>query len=294
MKKPIILFITVVLMIAALWSCGGVKKVITLATTTSTENSGLLAEINPVFEKKTGISVKVIALGTGAAIKTAEEGNADVILVHARSREDKFVADGFGINRKDVMHNDFIIIGPKNDPAGIKGIKNVNEAFMKISVSGSSFVSRGDDSGTHIKEQSLWKEAGIPLKEIKTEAVIKGKKRHIEYIRPEGDWYFSIGQGMGNTINFAFEKQAYTIADRGTFIAYQKKIDLIILLEGDSRLFNPYGIIAVNPKKHSHVNFKGAMKYINWIISKDTQRLIGDYMIDEEVLFFPDAIDLTK
>ncbi len=264
-------------------------KVITLATTTSTENSGLLAAIHPLFEKTTGIKVKVIALGTGAAIKAAEEGNADLILVHARSREDKFVAQGFGINRKDVMYNDFVILGPPKDPAGIKSEKDVAKALAAVAAAKNLFVSRGDDSGTHIKEQSLWKASGIKLKEQSRQITKKGKKRNITALEPEGKWYLSIGQGMGNVINFAFEKQAYTMADRGTYLAYKSKVDLAVLLEGDKRLFNPYGVIAVNPKKHAHVKFDLSMKYIQWITSPEGQKLIANFKIGGQVLFHPSA-----
>jgi tungstate transport system substrate-binding protein len=265
------------------------SKVLTLATTTSTENSGLLKEINQKFEKETGIKIKVIALGTGAAIKTAQEGNADLILVHARSREDKFVAEGFGVNRKDVMYNDFVLIGPSSDPAGIKGMKNVVKAFKKIASSRVNFASRGDDSGTHIKEQLIWKASGLKMVDKTTNIVKKGKKRKVAFSRPKGDWYHSIGQGMGNTIVFAYEKNGYTLADRGTFLAYKEKVGVVILSEGDKRLFNPYGIIAVSPEKHKHVKHDLAMNYINWMVSPVGQKLIGGYKVDGDVLFHPSA-----
>jgi tungstate transport system substrate-binding protein len=242
---------------------------IKMATTTSTDNSGLLAELLPAFKEKTGIEVKVIAVGTGAAIKLGENGDVDVILVHARAAEDKFVADGFGVNRRDVMHNDFIIVGPGEDPAGVKGMKDVAEALKKLAGSGGSFVSRGDDSGTHKKELSLWEAAGI---------------------QPSGEWYMSAGQGMGAVLNIANEKRAYTITDRGTYIAYKGKIDLPILVEGDKRLFNPYGVIAVNPRKHAHVKYDEVMKFIEWLTSEEGQKLIGGFKKDGEVLFYPDAL----
>jgi len=266
------------------------ENILTMATTTSTENSGLLAYLNPYFEKETNSKVKVIALGTGAAIKCAMDGNADLILVHAKEREEQFVSDGFGLKRYPVMHNDFVLIGPKNDPAGIKGETDAVKALAKIAESGSVFVSRGDDSGTHIKEQYLWGLTGLNMQEIETEITKKGQKKTVKYKKPEGDFYFSIGQGMGNTINFAFEKQGYTLADRGTFIAYRSKIDLVVISENDEKLFNPYGIIAVDPKKYEHVNSDLAQKYIEWITSEETQKLIAEYKIDGEVLFYPDAL----
>lgn len=282
--KPLPLLLILLLLTSPLPAA---QKILTLATTTSTENTGLLDEINPVFEKKYRTKVKVIALGTGAAIKCAEEGNADVILVHAREREDKFVAEGYGLNRMDVMYNDFIIIGPASDPAKILDETNAIDALIKIHDTGSTFVSRGDDSGTHIKEQALWKETKLPLHTVSSEITQKGKNRTVSYMKPEGNWYFSIGQGMGNTINFAFEKQGYTLTDRGTYLAYKNKVDLVILNERDEQLHNPYGIIAVNPVKHPHVKFHLAMKYIVWITSPETQKLIKNFKIEGQSLFFP-------
>ncbi len=291
MKNFIALIFTIVITFSAtIYSHPGIDKSITLATTTSTENSGLLDFINPYFTKKTGVSIKVISLGTGAAIKTAEEGNADIILVHARKLEDQFVKNGYGLKRHPVMYNDFVIIGPKNDPAKIANIKDVTLALHAIAKSSSPFVSRGDNSGTHIKEQSLWKHAKVHILEKKLSIVKKGKKRHFSSSMPAGSWYFSIGQGMGSTINFAYEKQGYTLTDRGTFLAFKKKIDLVVLSEGDKRLFNPYGIIAVNPKKHPHVKVDLANLYIKWITSKKIQQLIESFKIDGKTLFFPNAV----
>jgi len=241
---------------------------IKMATTTSTDNSGLLNELLPAFTKKTGIEVKVIAVGTGKAIKHGENGDVDLILVHARAAEDKFVADGYGVDRRDVMHNDFVIVGSEEDPAGIKGGKDAAEALNKIAGAKSGFVSRGDDSGTHKKEKILWKSAGL---------------------EPEGSWYMSAGQGMGAVLTIADEKKAYTITDRGTYIAYAEKIELSILVEGDERLFNPYGVIAVNPEKHSHAKYKEAMEFINWLTSEEGQKIIGGFKKDGKVLFYPDA-----
>ncbi len=290
MNKIFIVLISLVLIFGSLtFVDANKKKTIILATTTSTDNSGLLSYINPFFEKETGITVKIIALGTGAAVKTAEEGNADIILVHARKLEDKFVSDGYGVKRYSVMYNDFIIIGPKKDPATIKDEKDVAKALKLISDKKSIFVSRGDNSGTHIKEQFLWQESGISLINKKTKIMKKGKKRIFKSYNPDGKWYMSIGQGMGSTINFANEKQGYTITDRGTFLAYKKRIELKILSEGDKRLFNPYGIIAVNPKKHPHTKIEYAEKYIKWITSKKIQTIIGNFKIEGKTLFFPNA-----
>ncbi|MEW5815782.1 MAG: substrate-binding domain-containing protein [Spirochaetota bacterium] len=240
-----------------------------LATTTSTENSGLLSVLLPVFEKESGCKVDVIAVGTGKAIKLGENGDVDVVLVHARDLEDKFVADGFGVNRRDVMHNDFVIIGPENDPAGIGGLKSASEAFARIARSGMAFISRGDDSGTHVKEKEIWSQAGIT---------------------PQGRWYKEVGQGMGAVITMSNDLSAYAITDRGTYIAMKGKIALKVLVEGDLALFNPYGIIAVNPAKHPGINFNGAMKLINWITSVEGQDMIRNYTINQEVLFFPNAV----
>ncbi len=244
-------------------------KTIKLATTTSTDNSGLLEVLLPAFTRKHGIEVKVIAVGTGRAIKHGENGDVDVILVHARAAEDKFVADGFGVNRRDLMHNDFVIIGPAGDPAGIKGSKDAAQALQKIAASGSFFVSRGDDSGTHKKEKQLWQSAEV---------------------EPGGTWYLSAGQGMGAVLNIANEKQAYAMSDRATYLAYRNRLELPVLVEGDKRLSNPYGVIAVNPAKHPHVKHAQAMKFIEWLTSEEGQRIIANFKKEGEVLFHPDAI----
>ena len=240
---------------------------IKMSTTTSTENSGLLYELLPPFEKMFNVKVDVIAVGTGKALKLGENGDVDIVFVHARKAEDKFVENGFGINRRDVMYNDFVIVGPVNDPGGIKG-KDPIESLKKIYANKATFTSRGDDSGTHKKEKLLWEIAGL---------------------KPEGEWYLETGQGMGATIQIADEKQAYTLVDRGTYIAYEDKVDLIILSEGDKRLFNPYGIIAVNPAKHPHVNYVYAMTLIGWITSPEGQKIIGDFKKGGKVLFHPNA-----
>lgn len=227
------------------------------ASTTSTENSGLFGYILPMFEKKTGIKVKVVARGTGAAIEIGKRGDADVVFVHAKELELKAVEDGYFVNRHDVMYNDFVIIGPTNDPAKIKGIKSVSDAFRKISESGQLFVSRGDNSGTHTKELSIWKKVGIDP---------KGQK-----------WYMEVGQGMEKTQRIVNEKRAYTLTDRGTWLATRDKdkLDLVVVLEGDPILFNQYGVMAVNPKMHKHVKYDEAMQFINWVISKEGQEAIA-------------------
>ncbi len=241
-----------------------------LATTTSTENSGLLDVLLPVFEKETGIKVDVIAVGTGKAIALGENGDVDIIMVHARAREDEFVDQEFGVDRHDLMHNDFVILGPENDPAEINALGNAAEAFKRISSSKSSFISRADDSGTNIKEKYLWQEAGIS---------------------PSGTWYKEAGQGMGAVITMANDMDAYTLSDRGTYLSMRDNTDLVILSEGDRRLFNPYGIIAVNPEKHDGINFEDSEKLINFLTSKEGQRIIKNYKKNGQQLFYPDVIE---
>ncbi|MFN8453809.1 MAG: substrate-binding domain-containing protein [Anaerolineae bacterium] len=258
-----------------------------LATTTSTQDSGLLDVILPDFETRYGADVEVIAVGTGQALELGKNGDADVVLVHARKQEDAFVADGFGVNRQDVMYNDFIIVGPPSDPAGIKGMTDAGAAFSKIAETNSSFISRGDNSGTHTKEISIWEASQLPL--IEAASVISPERK---VKQPEGDWYQSVGQGMGAVLTIAGEQQAYTLSDRATFLARQQEgLDLEILVEGDSRLFNPYGVIAVNPEKHPTVNTGGAEAFIEWITSVETQKLIGQYGQDKfgQSLFVPDS-----
>lgn len=273
----------------------GSDKTLKMSTTTSTQASGLLDILLPELEKDTGIKVKVIAKGTGAAIRDGMDGNVDVIFVHARAREEKFIADGYGTRRYGVMHNDFIIIGPPKDPARAKGLRNAAAALRKIAASRSTFVSRGDNSGTHTKEQMLWKSAGVKLETKSTTIVKKGKKRTIRFVHPQGlgKWYLSIGQGMGKTITFADEKQAYTLADRGTYIKYRhgRKIglDLDIVCAGDSALNNPYGVIPVNPARHPHVNFKLAEEFARWLVSPRGQSVIANYKLLGKQLFYPDA-----
>ena len=300
MKKGWLFVAAVVLVMLTLSPVNGDDKVIKMSTTTSTENSGLLDVLLPELEKDTGIIVKVFAKGTGAAIRDGMDGNVDIIFVHAKEREEKFVADGYGAYRLAVMHNDFVIVGPTTDPAGIKGMKNGSEALKKIAEAKASFVSRGDDSGTHTKEQALWKATGLPLQTQRTEIVVKGQKKGLTFMYPGGlgEWYLSIGQGMGKTLTFADEKQAYTLADRGTYLEYkygkQPAVELDILCEGDPLLFNPYGIIPINPKKYPHVKFDLADQFAKWLISPKVQAMIARYKIQGQQAFYPDAVPEAK
>lgn len=237
-----------------------------LSTTTSTENSGLLKTLLPPFEKNNNCRVDVISVGTGQALKLGEAGDVDVVLAHARQMEERFVAAGFGVNRRDVMYNDFIIIGPAKDPAGVAGAKSAVEAFGVIAAKGAVFISRGDMSGTHIKEKELWRSAGV---------------------RPTGGWYIEAGQGMGPVITMSTERQAYTLADRGTYNAYMGgKTDLKILFQGDKALFNPYGVIAVNPRKFPHVKYDLAMRFIDYLTGPEGRRLIADFRVNGAPVFF--------
>jgi tungstate transport system substrate-binding protein len=294
-KRNTFTIITILLTLCFLFSnASAEEKIIKMSTTTSTENSGLLNVLLPEFTKDTGIQVKVFAKGTGAAIRDGMDGNVDIVFVHDRIKEDKFMQEGYGAYRLSVMHNDFVILGPKNDPAGIKGM-HVSEAFKKIADSKCLFISRGDDSGTHAKEQGLWRLAGVTLDTKKTEVVIEGKTTSLEYVYPAafGERYLSIGQGMGKTLTFTEEKQAYTLADRGTYLEYQygraQGLDLDILCEGDDNLGNPYGIIPVNPKKFPDVKFNEADKLAKWLVSEKGQKIIADYKIQGHQAFFPDA-----
>ncbi len=300
MKKgfAVLSVLVAVILMTTLPGYCAMQKELKISTTTSTQASGLLNIILPEFKKDTGIDVKVIAKGTGAAIRDGMDGNVDLIFVHAKSREEKFVADGYGTKRYPVMHNDFVILGPAKDPAGIKGLKDASSALKKIAESKSFFISRGDDSGTHTKEQELWKNTGLALEHETKTIVKKGKKKNISFIHPKGNWYISIGQGMGKTLTFADEKQAYTISDRGTYIKYKlgrkDGIDLEILCQGDKALFNPYGVIPVNPKKFPHVRYDLAKEFANWITSPKGQSLIANYKLMGKQLFHPDAIPRAK
>ena len=247
------------------------EKSITVASTTSTENSGLFKYLLPIFKQKTGIDVKVVALGTGQALDVGRRGDADVVFVHAKPLEEKFVADGEGVARYEVMYNDFVIIGPKSDPAKIAGSKDVVEAFKKIAAAKASFISRGDKSGTHVAELKHWKEAGI------------------DPTTGKGTWYKEIGQGMGAALNTASSTNSYVLSDRGTWISFKNRGDLTIVVEGDKRLFNQYGVMLVNPAKHPNVKKDLGQTFIDWIVSPEGQKTIAAYQIEGQQLFFPNA-----
>ena len=247
------------------------QQFITVASTTSTEQSGLFRHLLPAFEKKTGTQVRVVALGTGQALDMARRGDADVVFVHARSAEEKFIAEGYGVKRLPVMYNDFVLVGPKSDPAKVAGGKDILEALRKVKAATAPFVSRGDRSGTHMAELSLWKQSGIEIEKEK------------------GPWYRDTGQGMGPALNTASSMNGYILADRGTWIAFKNRGELAILVEGDQRLFNQYGVILVNPAKHRHVKRDLGQAFIDWIVSPEGQRAIADYRIGGEQLFFPNA-----
>jgi tungstate transport system substrate-binding protein len=271
------------------------EKILKMSTTTSTQASGLLDVLLPEFKKDTGIEVKVIAKGTGAAIRDGMDGNVDVIFVHAKAREEKFVSEGYGTKRYAVMHNDFIILGPEDDPAAVREVADVAAALERIGLSGSMFISRGDDSGTHTKEQALWRATGLKLEKDSRRIIKKGKTYEVMFVHPTGlgEWYMSIGQGMGKTLTFADEKLAYTLADRGTYLKYKlgrkQGLDLTILNEGDPRLANPYGIIPIDPQKYPHVQHELAMEFVEWLTSARGQGLIADYKLLGKQLFYPDA-----
>lgn len=247
------------------------EKSIVVASTTSTQDSGLFGHILPIFTTKTGIGVKVIAQGTGQALDTARRGDADVVFVHAKAAEEKFLAEGFGVKRYPVMYNDFVLIGPKSDPAGINGGKDVVAALRTIKEKRTPFVSRGDRSGTHIAELNLWKAAGIDIAAEK------------------GSWYRDIGQGMGAALNTAAAMDAYLLSDRGTWLSFKNRGDLDIAVESDQRLFNQYGVMLVNPDKHPHVKKEWGQAFIDWLISPEGQKAIADYEIGGKQLFFPNA-----
>jgi len=259
------------LAIAVLAACAKEPQVLTLATTTSTENSGLLAYILPDFEKRYDAQLHVVAVGTGQALEIASRGDADVVLVHARSQEDAFMEAGHGLMRQDVMYNNFVIIGPADDPAGISGLTDAALAFTKIAKAESTFISRGDESGTHAKELQIWEKAGL---------------------EPKGSWYISAGAGMGALLTMAQEKGAYTLTDRGTYLVRTLKgLDLPILVEGDSILYNPYGVIVVNPEKHPGVKSELAKVFAEWLTSVETQEMIGQFGVEQfgQPLFVPDS-----
>jgi tungstate transport system substrate-binding protein len=243
---------------------------IVVASTTSTQDSGLFGYLLPIFKARTGIEVKVIAQGTGQALDTARRGDADVVFVHAKAQEEKFLAEGFGVKRYDVMYNDFVLIGPKSDPAGVKG-KDIETALKTIQAKNAPFVSRGDRSGTHSAELALWKQAGIDIDAAK------------------GPWYREIGQGMGAALNTASAMNGYVLSDRGTWISFKNRGDLEIVVQGDRRLFNQYGVMLVNPAKYPAVKKELGQTFVDWLVSPEGQAVIAGYKIDGQQLFFPDA-----
>jgi tungstate transport system substrate-binding protein len=247
-------------------------QAIVVASTTSTQDSGLFNYLLPIVREKTGVEVKVLAQGTGQALDTARRGDADVVFVHARSAEEKFLAEGFGVKRYPVMYNDFVLIGPKGDPAGIRGL-DVVASLQTIKTKAAPFISRGDRSGTHIAELALWKDAGV---DVATD---------------RGGWYKEIGQGMGAALNIASASNAYVLADRGTWLAFKNRGDLAILVEGDKRLFNQYGVMLVNPAKHPTVKKEAGQRFIDWLISPEGQNAIAGYKIEGQQLFYPNAND---
>ena len=249
----------------------GTQRSITVSSTTSTQDSGLFGHLLPIFKAKTGIEVKVVSQGTGQALDTGKRGDADVVFVHARAQELKFVEDGFSLERKAVMYNDFVLIGPKADPAGIRGTRDIAAALKAIAGKQSVFVSRGDRSGTHSAELNLWKLAAIDIEKAK------------------GPWYREIGQGMGAALNTAGAMSAYVLADRATWISFKNRGDMEIVVEGDRRLFNQYGVMLVNPAKHAHIKVSEGQVFVDWLASPEGQKAIADYKIEGQQLFFPNA-----
>jgi tungstate transport system substrate-binding protein len=268
-----ILRLATMLALLAMFTVTGAQagdRFITVASTTSTDNSGLFGHLLPIFTSKTGIEVRVVAQGTGQALKTAANGDADVVFVHAKAAEEKFIADGNGVRRTPVMFNDFVLVGPGNDPAGIGGGKDVAAALRTIAAKRAPFASRGDESGTHKAEKRLWQVAGA---------------------EPKGDWYRETGSGMGATLNTAAQLGAYALTDRATWIAFKNKGDMTIAVEGDKRLFNQYGVILVNPAKHGHVKAADGQVFIDWLVSPEGQAAIAAFKVDGQQLFFPNAED---
>ena len=267
-----LLFIMAFLLAAASASAAwAADRFITVASTTSTEQSGLFKHLLPAFEKKTGIQVRVVALGTGQALDMGKRGDADVVFVHDQAAEEKFVADGFGVGRFEVMYNDFVLVGPKSDPAKVTGSKYIVAALKKIQAAQAPFVSRGDKSGTHAAELRLWKVAGIDMPAAR------------------GAWYRETGSGMGPALNTASSMNAYILADRGTWLSFRNRGDLAIVVEGDQRLFNQYGVMLVNPAKHPHVKKDLGQAFVDWVISPEGQKAITEYKIGSDQLFFPNA-----
>jgi tungstate transport system substrate-binding protein len=265
------LSVAVACLVACTLSAVAADRFITVASTTSTENSGLFRHLLPLFQQDTGIEVRVVAVGTGQAIELAQRGDADVLFVHHKPSEEKFVAEGFGVARFDVMYNDFVVVGPHTDPAGVQGMTDVAAALAQVAAKQAIFVSRGDDSGTHKLELSLWKTAGVDVSAA------------------SGTWYREAGAGMGATLNTASGLEAYSLTDRGTWISFKNRGNLAILIEGDKRLFNQYGVMLVNPKKHPHVKATEGQSFIDWLLSDKGQQAIAAYRIDGEQAFFPNA-----
>lgn len=257
--------------LAAVGTVAAQEKFITVSSTTSTEQSGLFGAILPQFKAKTGIAVRVVAQGTGQALKTGEKGDADVVFVHDPASEKKFVEAGFGVKRQEVMYNDFVIVGPEADPAGVKDMQDVDAALKKIAAARAPFASRGDDSGTHKAERRLWQAAGVDLK------------------AGTGGWYRETGSGMGPTLNTASGMNAYTLTDRGTWLSFKNRGELTVLVQGDPRLFNQYGVILVNPDRHPHVKRAEGQALIDWLVSQEGQKAIADFRVNGEQLFFPTA-----
>jgi tungstate transport system substrate-binding protein len=265
--------LTALALLGGLTPVSAQDKSIVVASTTSTQDSGLFGYLLPLFKAKTGIEVKVVAQGTGQALDTARRGDADVVFVHAKSAEEKFLSEGFGVKRYPVMYNDFILIGPKSDPAGIKGTKDIVAALKAIKAKDAPFISRGDRSGTHIAEQKLWKAADIDI------------------AKDKGPWYKEIGQGMGAALNMASAANSYVLSDRGTWLHFKNRGDLAILVEGDKRLFNQYGVMLVNPQKHATVKADLGQQFIDWLVSPEGQKAIAGYKINGDQLFYPNAED---
>jgi len=258
------------LLLAVSPSSAQAQRAITVASTTSTEQSGLFKHLMPKFTGSTGIEVKVVALGTGQALDIGRRGDADVVFVHDKEAEEKFVADGFGVKRHEVMYNDFVVVGPKSDPAGVAG-KNIQAGLRRIAAVKAPFVSRGDRSGTHAAELRFWRDAGLNLAAIK------------------GDWYKEIGQGMGPALNTASAASAYLLSDRGTWLVFKNRADLAILVEGDERMFNQYGVMLVNPARHPQVKAADGQRFVDWLVSGEGQKTIAEYRVNGEQLFFPNA-----
>ncbi|MGL4728168.1 MAG: extracellular solute-binding protein [Bosea sp. (in: a-proteobacteria)] len=270
-KRIMLLLGIVAIMLALPAAAQNAPRFIVVSSTTSTQDSGLFGHILPLFKARTGIDVRVVSQGTGQALDTGRRGDADVVFVHARAQELKFVEDGFGVARQPVMYNDFVLIGPKADPAGISGTKDIAAALKAIAEKKAVFISRSDRSGTHSAELNLWKQAGIEIDQAK------------------GPWYREIGQGMGAALNMAGASSAYVLADRGTWLSFQNRADLAIVVEGDRRLFNQYGVILVNPAKHGHVKQAEGQAFIDWLTGPEGQKAIADYKINGQQLFFPNA-----